>query len=427
MKPTQPQQQNDVLILGAGVIGLSCALQLLKAGRQVCLLDRGRPAESTAAGSCGTITPSHAPPLNTPGIVSQAIRWSLAADAPLRISPTIDIERLQWFWHFARRSRQSVQQATTNARAAILLRSRELLEKLIQEEKLACEFETQGTLYTWRSEQAFNQARSLADQLNRLGLQTQILSQQEVLKKEPNLNESIIGGLHHLRDAQLHPQQYLKELVRRVKELGGQIISETSVQRIHTEQGQIDHIETDDGQQYRAREYIMALGSWTPSLARQIKLNIPIQPGKGYSITFPNARYPLQTPLVLKERSVCVTAWKDGYRLGSTMEFSGFDESLNPQRLNALKRAAHEYLNIDTENCEQQEWFGWRPMTWDELPVIGRSEHYSNLCIATGHGMLGVTMSAATGEAIREIICQQASSLNLAPYRPERFADKHYH
>ena len=127
------------------------------------------------------------------------------------------------------------------------------------------------------------------------------------------------------------------------------------------------------------------------------------------------------TPVVLKERSVCVTAWKDGYRLGSTMEFSGYDSSLNRTRLDALVRAAGEYLRDPVGPMRQEEWYGWRPMTHDDMPIIGRSRRWRNLVFATGHGMLGMSMSAATGLLVTDLLLGRKPQIDPSPYAPTRF------
>ncbi|MGH8174449.1 MAG: NAD(P)/FAD-dependent oxidoreductase, partial [Rhodanobacteraceae bacterium] len=163
------------------------------------------------------------------------------------------------------------------------------------------------------------------------------------------------------------------------------------------------------------------LGAWTPPLARQLGLRVPIQPGKGYSITYSRPAICPSMPLVLKERSVCVTAWSSGYRLGSTMEFAGYDSSMNRRRLDALRRGAREYL-LDPEGAEViEEWYGWRPMTPDDLPVLGRAPGIDNLVLATGHGMLGVSMSAITGLLVSELIAGAPPSIDLSPYSIARF------
>lgn len=416
---------SDILILGAGIIGLSSALQLLEAGYHVRLLDRGRAGAATSAGNCGTITPSHAPPLNAPGTVGQALRWLGRADAPLYIKPTLNPARLNWFWHFARRCRNAVQDSTTQARSQILQSSRDLLEALVRDHKLDCEFTPQGTLYVWRDPEEFEHAQALADTLNPLGLTAQLIDAATLMQMEPALKPGAVGGLHHQRDAQLRPERYAAELARRVREMGGEIHEETNILGVSSERGKISGVETSRGR-FQAREYLLALGAWSPLLGRQLGLKIPIQPGKGYSITFNRPGVCPRLPLVLKERSVCVTAWESGFRLGSTMEFSGYDESLNRQRLDALIRASREYLQEAHGPHEEQQWYGWRPMTWDELPIIGRSPQYANLSLATGHGMLGVTMSAATGLLIRNLIHGEAPHIDPHPYRPERFLEAGY-
>ena len=141
-----------------------------------------------------------------------------------------------------------------------------------------------------------------------------------------------------------------------------------------------------------------------------------------FSITFERPALSPRIPLVLKERSVCVTAWSSGYRLGSTMEFSGFDTSLNRRRLDALERAAREYLHDGVGPVRREEWFGWRPMTVDDVPLLGAVPGRSRQWLATGHGMLGVSMSIATAGLVADLVTGRAPALDPAPYRLERFA-----
>ena len=167
-------------------------------------------------------------------------------------------------------------------------------------------------------------------------------------------------------------------------------------------------------------QVVLALGAWSPRLARQLDLRLPVQPGKGYSITYTRPSLCPVMPLVLRERSVCVTAWPSGYRLGSTMEFSGYDTTLNRTRLDALRRGAAEYLREPEGPAVVEEWYGWRPMTYDDLPLIGPAPGWRNLTLATGHGMLGVSMSAATGLLVSDLLGGRAPSLDPTPYRPDR-------
>jgi D-amino-acid dehydrogenase len=410
----------DVLILGAGAVGLACALQLLRAGRRVVVVDQGLAGRQTSHGNCGTITPSHATPLAMPGMVTKAFRMMLTPDAPLYVQPTLDPRRLLWLMRFALRCNQRDFDAVTRVKGPFLMRARAVLADLIRDEGLDCEFEQLGTLYTYRDPAAFEAAQWLPRALAEVGIPIETLDGARARQMEPALNEQIVGAYFNPADAHLRPDRYVAALAARVRALGGEIVERTRVDGFVESARGIERVRTSAGD-YTAREMVFALGAWSPALARTIGLRLPIQPGKGYSITFERPARAPRIPVVLKERSVCVTAWSSGYRLGSTMEFAGYDDTLNRRRLDALTRAAPEYLVDPIGPRRVEEWYGWRPMTWDDLPIIGRSPRHRNLVLATGHGMLGITMSAVTGELVRDLVTGAAPAIDPAPFRVERF------
>jgi len=237
---------------------------------------------------------------------------------------------------------------------------------------------------------------------------------------EPALNDSIVGGYWNPGDARLRPDRYAAEMARVVKALGGEIHESTTIIGFRRGSDRLDAVLTDRGE-FVADEIVFALGSWSPQLGKQLDLRIPIQPGKGYSITYTRPTRAPRIPLTLRERSVCVSVWESGYRLGSTMEFAGYDTSLNRARLDALKRSAAEYLVEPEGPAVVEEWYGWRPMTYDDLPIIGRTSKWKNLMLATGHSMLGVTMSAATGELVAQLFAGGETALDAATFSPARF------
>jgi D-amino-acid dehydrogenase len=409
----------DVLVLGGGVIGLACALHLLRAGRSVTVLEQGTVGSGSSHGNCGTITPSHVP-LHAPGTVGRALRWMLQQDAPLYVRPRLDAELLVWLLNFARLCNARDFRRTALVKARLLLRSRELLEELIRREGLDCEFQASGTLYVWRQARGFDEAGTELELLRELGVPVARLDGAAVRAREPALNDSIVGGHFHPGDARLRPDRYVAELARAVRQLGGSVLEQTRVQGFGVAGGRIEAVSTSAGG-FAGAEVVLALGAWSPLVGRQLGLKLPIQPGKGYSITYARPSLAPVIPLVLKERSVCVTAWDSGYRLGSTMEFSGYDDTLNPRRLGALTRGAAEYLHEPLGPQVQEQWYGWRPMTYDDLPIIGRAPGYANLTLATGHGMLGVSLSAITGQLVGELLTGAAPSLDLEPYSAGRF------
>jgi D-amino-acid dehydrogenase len=411
----------DVLILGGGVIGLACAYYLLEAGRGVTVIEQGTAGCGSSHGNCGTLTPSHATPLAMPGVIGPALRAMMQPDAPLRIAPRMDPGLWRWLFGFARRCNWADFRAATRAKAPLLIESRRLIEALIRKESLDCEFESSGTLYVFRHAAELEHSQWLPRALGEIGMVIDTLDGARVDAMEPALKPGAAGGYFNPGDAHLRPDRYVDALAGLVRAKGGAIEEGARIESIEREGSRIAHVRTRRGD-FSGRDVVLALGAWSPMLARQLGIELPIQPGKGYSITYARPAIAPRIPLVLKERSVCVTAWSSGYRLGSTMEFAGYDTSLNRTRLDALRRGAAEYLREPEGPAVVEEWYGWRPMTPDDLPILGRAPRVDNLVLATGHGMLGVSMSAITGVLIGEIITEKSPSLDLAPYAVSRFA-----
>ncbi len=413
--------RDDILILGAGVIGLCCALELLKAGRGVTLIDAGRVGGGSSHGNCGTITPSHATPLAAPGMIGKALRWMLQADAPFYVKPRFDPALAGWLLRFARRCNARDYRASGQAKAALLSASRALLEANVRDENLDCEFRADGSIYVYRDPILFDTASALVEHLREFDVRAQLLDANALARTEPALRDGMAGGVLFPDDAVLRPDRYVAELARRVRELGGTIHEHrAAIGFVRSADGRLQSVKTARGEM-RADDYVFALGAWSPKLARELGIGLPMQPGKGYSITYSRPALVPRRPLVLRERSVCVTAWDSGYRLGSTMEFAGFDTSLNRVRLAALARGAAEYLRDPVGAEVREEWYGWRPMTWDDLPILGRAARVPNLLLATGHGMLGVSMSSITGRLVADLLIGREPALDPSPYSPRRF------
>jgi len=413
--------RSDVLILGGGVIGLACAYYLLKSGATVRILEQGTPGCGSSHGNCGTITPSHAAPLAMPGMLGVALRSMLRADAPLYLNPRLDGPRLRWLLGFARRCNWRDFERAAQARSAILQRSRGLLANLVRDEQFDCEFGEEGELYVYRDPHAFQaDERHHAQVLDRLGVAVERLRGDEVEAREPALKPGVAGGLFHPGDARLRPDRFAAELAQRVLAMGGTIESGARIDRFGMQGDRIDHVRTTRGV-FRGERIVMALGAWSPLVAQPLGLRLPMQPGKGYSITYSRPTLAPRHALVLREAAVCVTTWESGFRLGSTMEFSGYAEGLNRTRLDALRRGAAQGLHVPEGPELKEEWWGWRPMSVDEVPIIGPSSRWSNLTLATAHGMLGVSMSAATGELVASMLRGGTPAIDPAPYAPARF------
>ena len=411
---------HDVLIIGGGAIGLATALALLDAGRGVRILEAGAVGGGASHGNCGTITPSHAPPLAAPGVVAQALRWMFTPDAPLYLKPRVDPALWHWLLRFAVRCNPRDWRQSTQARAALLNDARARLADWVGRYDLQCEFEEEGLDYVFRDPRKFQQYVDESVVLKTFGIATQVFGGTDYEREEPAMLPGVAGAIRFPGDARLRPDRYVAELARVVRERGGVIEEQCRVDRLEPTSDGV-RLATSQGER-KGSEAVIALGAWTPAFARRLAIRAPIQPGKGYSITYSRpARVP-RHPMVLKDRSVCVTVWGSGFRLGSTMEFSGHDDTLNATRLAALERGAREFLREPVGAEVHERWCGWRPMTWDDLPLLGRAPGQRKVWIAAGHGMLGISMSTATGQLMADLMTGRPPAFDPSPYRPERFA-----
>ena len=412
--------RDDVLIIGGGAIGLATALALLEAGRSVRVIDAGPAGGGASHGNCGTITPSHAPPLAAPGVVAQALRWMFTPDAPLYLKPRVDPALWHWLLRFAMRCNTRDWRESTQARAALLNDARTRLADWVGRYGLQCEFEEEGLDYVFRDPRKFQQYVDESVVLKEFGIATQVFGGRDYEREEPAMLPGVAGAIRFPGDARLRPDRYVAELARAVRARGGLIDEHCRVERLEQASEGV-RVTTEQGPR-EGREAVIALGAWTPAFARRLGIRAPIQPGKGYSITYSRPTRVPRHPMVLKDRSVCVTVWESGFRLGSTMEFSGHDDSLNPTRLAALERGAREFLREPVGPDVRERWCGWRPMTWDDLPLLGRAPGQRGVWIAAGHGMLGISMSTATGQLMADMITGRTPAFDPTPYRPERFA-----
>lgn len=415
------ERETDVLILGGGVIGLACAHYLLQAGRSVRVLEQGKVGAATSHGNCGTITPSHAAPLAAPGVILKSLKSMLHPDAPLYIKPRLDLPLASWLLNFAARCNKDDWRRTAKSKGALLQASRQLLESLVRDQRLDCEFQASGLNYVYRAEQAFARDREDIAGLREFGIESRLLDGDALAAEEPALLPGMAGAIHFPGDAHLRPDRFTSELARVIREQGGVIEEQVVVTGLSLEGGRVQSVSTSAGER-RARDVLVALGPWSAPMLASTGLRIPVQPGKGYSITYERPALAPRIPLVLRERSVCVTAWESGFRLGSTMEFSGYDQSLNRVRLEALERGSREYLREPVGPRKLEEWYGWRPMTYDDLPILGRVPNRENLWLATGHGMMGMGMSAISGLLLADLITGRSPCIDPAPSSPARFA-----
>jgi D-amino-acid dehydrogenase len=410
-----------VLIIGGGVIGAACAHYLLKAGRRVTLIDRGEFGGGCSHGNCGFVCPSHVLPLAGPGAVGRALKALFQRNSPLSIKPRLDAALWSWLYHFARRSNERDMLAAGVGIQALLNSSRQLYDELFTDEKIEAEWETRGLLFAFLTPAAMEHYAE-TDRLlrDKFGLGAVRYEGDDVARLEPALKPGLAGGWHYEHDAHLRPDRLMASWRRRLAERGAEIREHCEF-RGFVRRGERAVAADSSLGPLEADQFVVAAGAWTPRLKLDLGCRIPIQPGKGYSITMPRPARSPAIPLIFEEHRVAVTPLKSGYRLGSIMELAGYDASLEPQKLDLLRHGAGHYLIEPMAEPIVVQWFGWRPMTYDSLPIIGCSPALANVALACGHSMLGVSMAPGTGKLIAELLGAAPPHIDPAPYSPARF------
>jgi D-amino-acid dehydrogenase len=410
-----------VVVVGGGVVGTACAYFLMRAGWRVTVVDRGDFGRGSSWGNCGLVCPSHVLPLAEPGMVGEALRALLRRNAPFAIRPRFDPALWAWLVRFARRCNDRDMIESARGIQPLLDSSRSLYAEVVAREALDCEWEQRGLLFAYRSPATLD-AYAATDRLLRESFHrpARRLSGDEVVGLEPALKEGLAGGWYYEDDAHLRPDRLLRSW-RRVLEAGGVEVREhCGFESFRGGSGRAAAVVVERGE-IDAEAFVVATGAWTPLLNRSLGCRVPIQPGKGYSLTMPRPAACPTIPLIFPETRVAATPFRSGYRLGSTMEFAGYDETVDPNRLELLREGARPYLREPYREPVEEAWYGWRPMTYDGLPVIDRSPAFGNVLLAAGHNMLGLSMAPATGRLVAELLDDQAPHLDPSPYRVGRF------
>lgn len=409
------------IVVGGGVIGAACAHYLAASGWSVQIVEQGRFGGGCSHGNCGLIVPSHVLPLAEPGAVRSAWQSLFDKDASFAIQPRLDPALWLWLGRFALQCNRRSMLEAGRARQALLQSSRRLWEQLIETEPLACEWEHRGLLCVYRSPEAMEDFTRV-DQLLRDEFQVaaERWEPDELLQREPALRPGLAGGWYYPDEAHLRPDRLLASWRTQLEERGVVVLEQCRFQGFLQKGGRAQAAVTDQGD-LPAHAFVVATGALTPKLHKQLGCRVPIQPGKGYSLTMPRPGRCPTMPLIFPETRVAVTPLQSGYRLGSTMELAGYDATLNRERLHLLKKGAEPYLCEPYSEPVEEEWFGWRPMTHDGVPVIDRAPRMENVILAAGHNMEGVSMAPATGKLVAELLGDAAPHLPPGPYRMRRF------
>ena len=416
------EKHSDVLVIGGGIIGLACTYYLAKAGKNVRLLEQAAIGADTAAsyGNCGIVFISHLVPLCAPGTIRHEMMRCLQGGSPLYIKLAPDVKRFKWLLNFAKKCNTKHMAYAIKARSNILQNSIELLVKLFKEEHIECDWEEKGVLMVFKSRSEMQKYGKTNNLIKPYGLDAVSLVGDELFDLEPALRKNVYGAWFHKKDSHLRPDKLLSAWQQVLLKMGVAIEENCHLEDLVAESRQIRHAETTGGI-YSADEYVLATGAWTPQLTDRLKLSLPVEPGKGYSLTMTRPAVCPAIPCYFSEPSIVATPWEGGFRLGGTMEFSGFNSDILARRVQNLITGANEYLKEPVGEPVMEEWVGMRPMVYDDLPIIDRAPNHPNLVVATGHGMQGISMATSTGKMVMEIITGRRPHIDPTAFGIQRF------
>jgi len=412
-----------VAIIGGGVIGLCSAYYLSKEGYEVTVIDRNNITDGCSFGNMGYISPSHFVPLASPGIIKQGIKWMLSSSSPFYIKPRLDWDLIRWGLTFRKNANAKKVEENIPHLNQLLQLSRYLMNDLKSEFHDSFDMIEKGCWALFKNEHTGDHEKQLADQAAKLGLKTEICHASQVQNYEPEIEVNVAGGVLWLDDCHLNAAKFMKSLHSFLIQRGVKFLLGTEVTSFERVNGSIHSIITNAGR-VEADEIIVANGSWMPSVAKMAGVQLLMQPGKGYSVVYENIEKNLQHPAILIEARTAMTPINRWLRIGGTMELSGHSDNILPKRVSAIYRAVKNYfpsLNISQPQIEKT-WYGYRPVTPDGLPYIGRVGKYPNLTFAGGHAMLGLSAAAATGKLIEEILSHKKTTIDLSAFSIERFS-----
>lgn len=413
---------DSVVIVGAGMVGIACAHYLNDAGFRVTVIDRSTIAGACSQGNLGYICPSHVLPLTEPGAIGTAMRSFFDSEAAFRFAPRLSPAFWNWMWQFVRRcTRRQMLVAGAQLKAILDMSIEEYRALFSDNTTLESEWWESGLLQVLRTESGMREFAEKDRFLSKhFGLSARRIEGAELPDFDPAIRTGLAGAFYYEDDGLIRPDLLGRSWSDYLKQNGVAFVENCSVTGVENKASAVGSLHTSQGVMF-ANHFVFAAGAWSAQLSADLDCRIPVEPGKGYSVTMVRPGVCPKYPMLFPEHNVGVTPFADSYRLGSMMEFVGFDTSIPAARIQQLKDSAAPYLVEPYTNIIQDTWYGWRPMTWDSLPIIGRTPRLENAWLATGHNMLGISLAAGTGRLIAEMLLGQATVIDTAAFSPARF------
>ena len=410
-----------IIILGGGISGLCSAYYLVKEGYDVTVIDRNDITTGASFINAGYITPSHFISLAAPGMISKGIRWMFDSSSPFYVKPRLDFDFFKWVLRFKQSATLDKVEKAIPVLKDINLKSQGLYEEILSSLDFQFHYERSGLLMAYCSVKSEEEELKIAERAQKEGLEARHLTREQLRKIQPDFSEKILGAIHYECDSHTTPSRFMLSMKNWLKENGVHFELNQEINKINFLKNKIVSVESKNAT-FELDELVLATGSWTSSLVKSLGLNIPVQGGKGYSMDVYRSTG-ITIPAVLVEAKVAVTPMDGFVRFAGTMEFSGNNSIIRSNRVEAIANSVKNYYrNIELTGEEKEAAHsGLRPVSPDGLPYIGKSSKYENLTIATGHSMMGWSLGPITGKLVSQLIAKKNPSINLDPFKPERF------
>jgi D-amino-acid dehydrogenase len=414
-----------IVVVGGGIVGIGCAYELVRDGHDVTVLDVSTVGAGASHGNAAKITMAEATPVPAPGMVLQGLKWMLKPDSPLYVRPSLSPPFLRFMFTMARHCTERDFRHGLRVHLEMASTCADVLDEWA-DDGLSFEMHRKGVLLIFEDRESFEQRVTLNDAFARFGMVPDLLDADALHDREPCLSEQARYALFFAEDRQVEPDSLTAALAKRIRELGAQVREHTRALGFEQTGDRVKAVVTDTGR-LACDQVVLAAGVWTAQLGAKLGTPLPIRPGKGYSVDYVPSPVALRTPLTFEDAYVAVTPLNGRLRLAGTMEFAGFDTRINARRVAAVKRAAARgFRDWDEQSPHADPWAGLRPMTADGLPIVGRLRPESNVLVASGHGMLGLTLAPSTAKTVRHLARDVASgrASPVTPYGPERFLQR---
>ncbi len=410
---------HHTVVIGAGIIGLSVAVELIWRGARVTVVDPREPGSAASDGNTGWVVPALSAPVPTPGLPTQVARWMLEHDSPFRLDLSHVRGNARWLRQFWGHCNPLSHRQGLLALGRLNAESYSGFSRWL-ENGLTFEWRQPGVTFVSRDAAAIEHVADELKSLEHWGYeQPQWLLDDALRRLHPELSADVAAGVRARREQVVRPESVIAAL-RAIVDDAGRVIR-GSVQDVQHAGGRIVQVETDSGECIAADAVVIAAGAWSAKVGKCLGTHLPVLAGKGYSITVENPELQLAGPLYLADAKIACTPFDGANRFAGMMELTGPDDSINPARLATMANHLDQALPGWELGSRRIAWSGLRPMTPDGLPIIGKVPTFENVYAATGHGMLGVTMAPVTGAIIAELIVNGESSHDISAFEAGRF------